>query len=232
MGIGDDEAGNTLNTGESVALTEAELIEERAGKDGRRKTSPHTSRSSPPGGRKKSRKFSRELALRIVELAAQGKTVAQISEDLGVGVYALNNWKGAQAGFKEAVHASRKVADELVVASLFQRAVGWQQPAIKIHYDKEESRFVTYEYTERFPADTTACIFWLKNRQRTQWADVYDYSGEVKASVGTGEIEALASRLEQIFKDTHANQTSQRLDSVVEATAATATGLLSDEASR
>lgn len=165
--------------------------------------SPTLSPARPrTGGRKKSPRFSRELALRIVELASRGRTVHQISADLGVSVYALNNWRGAQAGFKEAVEASRKVADELIVASLFQRAVGWKQPAVKIVYDKERSAFQVYEYTEHFPADTAACVFWLKNRQRALWSDGFEYSGDVTARVSTGEIEALASRLEIILRDT------------------------------
>lgn len=225
MGIGD-----STEDAELERISEAERINARSELDGRKKTSSPSAPVSPTGGRKKSRKFSKELALRIVELASQGKSVNQISSDLGVSVYALNNWKGAQVGFKEAIQASRKVADELVVASLFQRAVGWQQPAIKIHYDKDQSRFVTYEYTERFPADTTACIFWLKNRQRTQWSDSYDYNGDIKATVGTGEIEALASRLEQILKDTHASSATAAMDRSAEVAASPVTGLLPNEA--
>ncbi len=35
---------------------------------------------------------------------------------------------------------------------------------------------------KHYPPDTTACIFWLKNRQRDKWRDRLDHehSGEVK----------------------------------------------------
>ena len=36
-------------------------------------------------------------------------------------------------------------------------------------------------YTEHYPPDTTACIFWLKNRQKAAWRDrqEVEHSGKV-----------------------------------------------------
>lgn len=144
------------------------------------------------------------LAKRIVALAAEGKSAREISQDIGVSIATLNNWKGAKASLAEAVDSARRVADELVVASLFRRAVGYSHPAVKMFYDKDRG-IVSQEYTEHYAPDTTACIFWLKNRQRTLWSDETVLSGAINATIASGEIEALASRLESILRDTHGN---------------------------
>lgn len=172
---------------------------------------------SPPQTPKRKRggqsRFTSQLAKRVYDLAVKGLTAEQISRDIGVSVHALNNWKGAQAHFAEAVKTGRRVADELVVASLFQRATGYSHPAVKVFYCKERG-IVTHEYTEHYAPDTTACIFWLKNRMRSKWSDATEFHGSMAATIQTGEIEALATRLEQILRDTNGSNSTIGNDSV------------------
>ena len=48
------------------------------------------------------------------------------------------------------------------------------------------------EYEERFPPDTTACIFWLKNRQNANWRDRRDveHSGTLTLAQALKALEA------------------------------------------
>lgn len=114
-------------------------------------------------------KFSQSLALRILELAKDGKTDEEIACVMGIAVSTLNNWKGNKKGFMEALKASKNVADALVEGALFQRAIGYSHPAVKIFCS--EGSIQSAPYTEVYPPDTTACIFWLKNRQKKRWRD-------------------------------------------------------------
>jgi hypothetical protein len=117
-------------------------------------------------------KFSTRLAERIFALAQEGKTDPQIAAAVGISRSTLNNWKGSHDGFLDAIKASKDVADELVEAALFQRAIGYRHRAVRILFDSEGGRFVTKKYTEVYPPDTTAAKFWLSNRKPKKWRDV------------------------------------------------------------
>ncbi len=58
--------------------------------------------------------------------------------------------------------------------------MGYSHEAVKIFCDKD-GNITEAPYTERYPPDTAACIFWLKNRQPDKWKDKQDleHSGEV-----------------------------------------------------
>jgi hypothetical protein len=52
-----------------------------------------------------------------------------------------------------------------------------------------------------YPPDTTACIFWLKNRQREQWRDVqrHEVTGKDGAPLDAGAATAAQLR-EELLK--------------------------------
>jgi hypothetical protein len=57
-----------------------------------------------------------------------------------------------------------------VAESLLHRAKGYSHDAVKIFNDRETG-VTQVPYIERYPPDTTAAIFWLKNRQPAIWRD-------------------------------------------------------------
>jgi hypothetical protein len=61
------------------------------------------------------------------------------------------------------------MADAEVAEKLFKRATGYSHDAVKIFNDQGAPLQVPY--TEHYPPDTTACIFWLKNRRPDLWRD-------------------------------------------------------------
>lgn len=109
----------------------------------------------------------------------------ELAEILEVNIGTVEYWWRNIPEFKEAVKRGKEQADVRVVESLYKRALG---------YEYEETRQVTginrngqkYHYTtrtkKRVPADTTAAIFWLKNRQRRYWADTHrmEHSGTIE----------------------------------------------------
>lgn len=64
------------------------------------------------------------------------------------------------------------MADDRVERSLYQRAVGYQADAVKIFMPAGAAEPVYAPYRENVQPDTTAAIFWLKNRRKEQWRDV------------------------------------------------------------
>jgi hypothetical protein len=62
-------------------------------------------------------------------------------------------------------------ADNRVERSLYERAVGYNYDAVKIFMPAGREKPVYAEYVEHVPPDTTAAIFWLKNRDPQHWRD-------------------------------------------------------------
>ncbi len=106
---------------------------------------------------------------RIAEL---GATDVEIAAFYGVNVATIYRWKLMSEEFCEALKVSKKQADQRVERSLFQRAVGYEQDAVKIFMPAGAEEPVYAPYTEKVAPDTTAAIFWLKNRDPERWREV------------------------------------------------------------
>lgn len=126
--------------------------------------------------------FNEKLADRILELARKGKTDAQIAARLRIGLTALKNWKGRFPDFAAALKEQKDVADGLVEASLFQRAIGYSHREIKCF--QYEGMIITKEVMKHYPPDVTAQIFWLKNRKPEQWREkvIHDHQGGIEVN--------------------------------------------------
>lgn len=123
--------------------------------------------------------FSERLAERLLNMAAKGATDVEMAEAAGIGVSTFKAWKGRHEDFRAALKEAKDVADELVEASLYRRANGYSHRAIKFFC--HEGMILSEEYDEHYPPDTTACIFWLKNRQRERWRDKQEVESTIKA---------------------------------------------------
>lgn len=115
-------------------------------------------------------KFDPSKIEQAYKLALLGATDKQMADFWEVTEQTLNNWKTAHPAFFESLKAGKIVADGTVVQSLYQRANGYSHAAVKIHWDKDGAEYRA-NYTEHYPPDTTAAIFWLKNRQPALWRD-------------------------------------------------------------
>src|SRR5690606_5859616 len=73
--------------------------------------------------------------------------------------------------FCQALKEAKAEADRRVEASLYHRAVGYSFDAVKIFMPAGARAPVHAPYREHVPPDTTAAIFWLKNRQPEGWRD-------------------------------------------------------------
>jgi hypothetical protein len=102
--------------------------------------------------------------------------------------------------FFESLKKAKQESDQRVVNSLYHKAVGYEQDAVKIFQFQGEPVIVPYK--EIIAPDTTAQIFWLKNRQPQQWRDKQEveHSGKIKAEVSDDELDARIQELERIAK--------------------------------
>jgi hypothetical protein len=57
--------------------------------------------------------------------------------------------------------------------SLYERGFGYSYDAVKIFLPYGSKEPVYAPYVEHVPPDTTAAIFWLKNRDPARWRDAW-----------------------------------------------------------
>lgn len=103
----------------------------------------------------------------------------QIAKALDISEATLNAWKKDE-NFLKALRKGKQVADERVVQALYQRAIGFT------HADQDirvvNGVLTKTDIIKKYPPDTMACQFWLKNRRKDEWKDKH----EVGLSDGQG----------------------------------------------
>ena len=97
----------------------------------------------------------------------------------------INRWKVAHPEFAEALLRGKDQADAEVSQKLYHRAKGYSHKEDKIFIHNGEP--VIVPTVKHYPPDTTAAIFWLKNRQRGKWRDVRntEVTGEAGGPIKT-----------------------------------------------
>lgn len=138
-------------------------------------------------------KFEDSIALRILDLAKAGRTEEQIAAEIGISKTTLTNWKAGRPDFLASLKAAKNVADELVEMALFRRAVGYSMPDIRFFFDAKNGKIIHQAYTRHHEPDTTACIFWLKNRRPDLWRDKRALGLEPEASLNELLVRAMAA---------------------------------------
>lgn len=105
----------------------------------------------------------------VEKLARMGWTDMQMAEFFEVDVRTWHRWKGEHEKFCHSLKDWKDEADKVVERSLYERAIGYSAPEDKIFNVDGEALIVPT--IKNYPPDTTAAIFWLKNRQKEQWRD-------------------------------------------------------------
>ncbi len=112
------------------------------------------------------RAYIRQAYIAASRLGSIDKDLAAL---FNASVSVLQRWKNRHPQFKRAIEQGREVYDSNVELSLLKRAKG---------YDYEEKTYegekLVKRVTKHVSPDTTACIFWLKNRHPGEWKDVQD----------------------------------------------------------
>lgn len=110
-----------------------------------------------------------EYAEQAMKLCRLGATDKELADFFDVAESTINNWKLAHPEFLESLKKGKSISDAEVADKLFKRATGYSHAAVKIFNDNGAPLEVPY--TEHYPPDTTAAIFWLKNRRPDLWRD-------------------------------------------------------------
>jgi hypothetical protein len=107
-----------------------------------------------------------EGLLKIEAWARDGLVDEQIASNMGIRRETLIDWKKKYSNISNALKRGKEVVDIQVENALLKRALGYKYDEI-IYEDGIETKRVTKEVQP----DTTAQIFWLKNRKPEVWRD-------------------------------------------------------------
>jgi hypothetical protein len=102
-------------------------------------------------------------------MARHGATDEEIAEAFEVHVQTVYNWKKKNPEFFAKLSAWKEEADEKVERKLYERATGYDCKETKLFC--HEGMIVAEDIVKHHPPDTTAMIFWLKNRKPKEWRD-------------------------------------------------------------
>lgn len=140
-------------------------------------------------------KFDEALTEKIIGLAKEGKTDAEIAELIGVTERTFYLWKRSKPEFFQALKEGKSVADDLVVTALFRRAVGYSHKESKVVSTEGGAEVV--EVIKHYPPDPVSAIYWLNNRQPEQWRNAHrlEHTGK-----NGGPIESVSLTLEEFKK--------------------------------
>jgi transcriptional regulator with XRE-family HTH domain len=114
--------------------------------------------------------------MKIEAWAREGLTEEQIAMKMGVSVRTLGNWKQAHMPILQALKKGKAPVDAKVENALLRRALGYQYEEITeapvMNPETGETKMeIVKRVTKHVPPDTTAQIYWLKNRRPDKWRD-------------------------------------------------------------
>lgn len=120
--------------------------------------------------------------------ARDGLTNEQIAHNMGISRKTLQEWIKKYGDIGDTLKRSKEVVDLQVENALLKRAMGY-------HYDEVtmENGIETKRVTKEVIPDTTAQIFWLKNRRPDKWRDKQDLQV-------SGALETEQSKLDDLIR--------------------------------
>lgn len=141
----------------------------------------------------------------------EGLSEPQIAKNMGIAYQTLNEWKKQFTDIYDALKRGKTPVDLQVENALLKRALGYEYDEITteiVEMPNGQKRKNVKKVTKKVAPDTTAQIFWLKNRRPDRWRDTRNI--ENKSSGKLAElIEGLMAPMEEDEEnDLHEKATS------------------------
>lgn len=110
--------------------------------------------------------LERDKLILLEGWARDGLTDEQIAKNIGIAPSTFYEWKKKSKEFSETLKKGKEVVDFEVENALLKRALGYE-------YEEEtyENGILIKKVKKQVAPDTTAMIFWLKNRRKEQWRE-------------------------------------------------------------
>lgn len=130
------------------------------------------------------------------EMGRLGATNEQLAAAFGITKQGFQKWLIENPKLVAARKDAKAQADAAVEKSLFQRANGYTHD--DVHISQHDGKVIVTKIKKHYPPDTTACIFWLKNRQPENWRDVHRIHHEGNLTLTVEDMSAEELRADMI----------------------------------
>ena len=140
--------------------------------------------------------LSEDGLIKIQGWARDGLIDEQIAHNMGITTKTLYEWKNKYGEISEALKKGKEVIDRQVENALLKRALGYTYDETTYEYGVETKRV-----TKEVAPDTTAQIFWLKNRKPAEWRDKIEQQQTVTIQ-DDGFLEALKGTIKDDWDET------------------------------
>ena len=120
--------------------------------------------------------LTEEGLLQLESWARNGLIDEQIAANMGISRSTLNEWKNKYSVISDTLKRGKEVVDIQVENALLKRALGYTYKEVTREkvFNVEIGQYElipTKEVIKEVVPDTTAQIFWLKNRKPAEWRD-------------------------------------------------------------
>lgn len=109
--------------------------------------------------------------IRIESWARMGLTDEQIAKNMAVGLSTLKEWKNKYPAISDSIKKGKAPIDFEVENALFKRAIGYEYEEVETiieEIDGKQRKRIKKIKKVALP-ETSAMIFWLKNRKPKEW---------------------------------------------------------------
>lgn len=173
------------------------------------KSSTSVDASAPPAKRKRKRKhkggrqtkYDPKLLPDIYRMSKRGHVDEQIARKIGISPSRFSEWRKLYPALNEVLKAGKDDPDSAVERSLFRMATGYEREVVEPVFDRKNGEIAYARYKKYFPPNTTAAIFWLKNRRKAQWADTHHIEQTVNVLVDMPQRETREEWLARIERE-------------------------------
>lgn len=115
----------------------------------------------------------------VEKMCRLGCTDGELAEFLEVNEDTIHEWKKCHPQFSESIKKGKDYADANVADRLYQRAMGFEHASEELKVvttagKHAGSKVERVKIQKIYPPDTTAAIFWLKNRRPKEWRDKHE----------------------------------------------------------
>lgn len=114
-------------------------------------------------------KYKKEFCLQAEKLCRKGFIDTEIADFFEVHIDTIYEWKKVHPEFSDALKSGKRHSDAKVEDALYNRALGYEYEEHKV--EESEQGIKKTVTKKQLAGDTTAQIFWLKNRQPEKWRD-------------------------------------------------------------
>ena len=143
-----------------------------------------------------------EGLLQLEGWTRNGLTDEQIACNMGICRDTLNEWKKKYSVISDTLKINKEIVDTQVENALLKRALGYSFTETTKERKMNDATgkyemVTTKEVVKEVTPDTTAQIFWLKNRKPEEWRDKKDVTvdGNINSVVSSMSDEALDERI-------------------------------------